>query len=108
MGLSFIRFRSVELKLIDEAVIDCRLRGLYMLLCTQKYVKFQKVVNDTIRNFQNAEEITVDPKLMDRFLNIMYMSLIDMAMGRQDKVHDMIRNLHYEIRKPWLGEPFPN
>jgi hypothetical protein len=90
-------YKSYQLKMIDEAIIDCRLRGLYKLLARQKYAKFQHVVNDTIWNFQNAEEIAVDPKLMSQFINIMYICLVDLAMGRTNMVHDKIRDMHYAL-----------
>lgn len=47
--------------------------------------------------FQNAQEIDCDPEIMKSTIDTMYISLVDLAMKRYDRIHDNIRNLHYKI-----------
>ena len=86
---------SSKITLVDEAVIECRIRGIHKLLCNQKYNKMKKVINESIRTFQNAEEITCDRSLLSKIINILYICLIDIAMNRHERIHNHICKVVY-------------
>jgi hypothetical protein len=97
MESAFTSVPPLRLMLVSDAIIDCRVRGLYNLLRKGKYYHTRLLLNDTIRELQTADEYECDPAFLQHVVDEMYRALVDMSFRKYMSVHNRLRDLHYEI-----------
>jgi hypothetical protein len=87
---------------VSDAVIDCRLRGIYHALNDKDYFKSCALINDCIRLLDTTYEIDMDKKLVLHIYKTLYNALVELGLNRPMAAHDHIRNLHYTINMPYM------
>lgn len=88
---------------MDDAIIDCRLRGIYRRLSRGESVRAAKLIKDTLNNMR-MRPFDVDKFMYNAIYDTFYMALIDIAMKRFDSAHNRIRDLHYMINKRYISK----
>ena len=83
--------------LVNYAILDCRLTGLYKLMCRGNYTKVVAVLNDTLRSIRGAVSCQCTSKFMDFIITQLYHMLVDMAFRRYSAVHERLRDVHFII-----------
>lgn len=81
---------------VSDAIIDCRLRGIYTWLIRGQYNIARVLIIDTISEFQLAE-IDVPLTFMSHVIDVLFHAYVDMNLKKYDAVHTWIRDLHYII-----------
>ena len=80
------------------SVIDCRLRGIYDMLKSDKYWKTRLLMLESLRFLKYApHEIDCGEELLTHIANVLNQSLKDLKRRRYLKVHDAVRDLHFKI-----------
>lgn len=82
-------FKS-NLKLCDEMVMTCRLRGMFNLLARGDYVKLKDVVNENLMLLRVYGYMDMGAEKTNKFIDIMFMILVDLAFKRYNAVNDEI------------------
>lgn len=94
---------------VDDAVIVCRLRGIYNVLNKNVYHPHARtyqnnkacaLINETIRTFQSVE--CEDKKVVSELITVLYLTLVDIAMKRKHAAHDRVRNMFYKIESRYM------
>jgi hypothetical protein len=88
---------KVTLAYVDDAIIDCRLRGMYNALHKGRYDKVCESAWDTLLVLQNAQEVDMELGLTKRVMEDLCCLCVDLAMRNYDDAHERIRSLHYDI-----------
>lgn len=86
-----------QLAYINEAIINCRLIGIYKLLKDCKYDKVKLVIGDSIKMMQNAKEKDMDKRIFNKLINEFYHMTVEIALKKYNTVHDRVRDMHYYI-----------
>jgi hypothetical protein len=89
-----------HITLMTEAVLDCRMRGIYNLLLTGKYQKAKQVIYETIKLFGEVEETEVDELLKKYASKHLHKALTMMCRKKYIQAHAHIRDIHYAIEAP--------
>lgn len=92
---------SPILAYMNDAIIDCRLRGIYKRLYRGDNVRAAKLIKDTLQNMR-VRPFDVDKYMYNAVYDTFYLCLIDIAMKRFDSAHNRIRDLHYTINKQYM------
>lgn len=92
----------VHLTYVSDAVICCRLRGIYSAIKAEKYAKAVNLINDTLFVTENAEENDLDHEVHNKVITLFYKTLIELAMKRYSSAHNNIRELYYIISSKYF------
>ena len=84
---------------VHDAVLDCRMRGIYSLLAKQQYKTAAHVINDTINLVRGPTPHLASPVATSVF-NHLCKALLDIAFKRYHNAHDEIRKVHYMLDQP--------
>ena len=90
---------ATTINYFHEAVLDCRVRGIYGLLLTQRYKEATSVINDTMRSLRGPTPHLPTPVALMAFTHLSK-CLIDIAFKRYNNAHDEIRQVHYKLDQP--------
>jgi hypothetical protein len=88
--------------LVIDGIIDNKIRYIYNLLRTRKYRKANLIINNVFKEFKYDNQYDIDQDFLERFLNILSKSIIDMNNRQYNVVHNQIRDLHFEIYNKYL------
>jgi hypothetical protein len=92
------QFKNItQLAYINDLIVDCRLKGLYMLLKDKKYEKASAVIGDSINMMLKATEIDMDKRIHKKIIAEFYHMYVEIALKKYNAVHDRIRDMHYYI-----------
>jgi hypothetical protein len=81
---------------MNEAVVDCRLRGIYRQLKRNAYNKAMNNVISIISDFRKAD-IDMDKNLAEHVMTELLRIRIAMAFKRYQDAHNRVRDLHYKL-----------
>jgi hypothetical protein len=93
---------QVTLAYVDEAIIDCRLRGMYNALHKGCYDKVCESARDTLLVLQNAQEVDMEIGLTKRVIDDLNCLCVDVEVKNYHDAHDRIRSLHYDITNMYI------
>ena len=94
-------YDNIKINFLDEAVIDCRLRGLNNALIRGDYERVRFNIVDTIKHLNQANiemNKILYNKIVDEFLHMQ----VESALHKYDNLHNRIRNLHYIIVNSYM------
>ena len=94
--------KMAMITLVNDGVIDCCLTGIYRRMLKCDYLRAKNMVNDTIKCMQQAVEVETDMMTVNKTIDALYLTLIDLAFYRYDAAHDRIRNLHFTIERKYM------
>lgn len=84
---------SVSIALMNEAILDCRMGGLLSLIEKKNYTKAAKVMNETIRLFDNAVENSFSREFDRYVVHNLYHCLIELSFRKYDVVIGRLSNI---------------
>lgn len=93
---------KVRLAYVDEAVVDCRVRGMYKQVMRGQYDKVVANAKDTLLVLRTAKELDMDVKLYGKLVDNLYKVRLDFVAGDYQKMHNRIRDMHYAILANYL------
>ena len=77
------------------SVIDCRLRGIYDMLKSDKYWKTRLLMLESLRFLKYApHEIDCGEEFLTHLANVLNQ---DLKRRRYLNVHDVVRDLHFKM-----------
>ncbi len=88
--------RDIKINVIDETIIDCRLRGLNKSLQRGDYDRVKFNIIDTI-NHLNQCSVEMDKKLYNKIVDEFLHMRVESALRKYEILHNRIRDLHYTI-----------
>lgn len=91
-----------SLMYVSDAIVSCRLRGIYQAIRHQKYQKAAHLTNHTLNALDSAEEIDLDSETKKRVTDVFLQTLVELAMKRYNNAHNQIRDLYYSIESKYF------
>ncbi len=83
---------------VSEAVISCRLRGIYGSLCKENYKKTCDLINEILWVVRDSSSTCdMDLSTLNMVVSCFYLTLVEIAMKRYTNAHNNIRELYYKI-----------
>jgi hypothetical protein len=86
---------------MDNGLLSCRARGMYMNLLRNDIDKVRFLANDTLHAIRTSTLYDVDT--MITAVDFLYKILINIAFKRLDTVSANIRDLHYLVEQQYIG-----
>jgi hypothetical protein len=88
---------------LSNFFVDRRLETIYKAMNSDNIQKAISVINDTLRAMNGAKWVDADPdwdiKTHNYILEKLYISLVDIAMGRNTAAQTKLRDCHYYLLK---------
>lgn len=86
----------MKLAVIDEIIVDCRLRGIYRMMKNGNHKKAMFMVLDTIVDLREAS-VEMEIHMYDHVLAEFLCILMALGFKKYDVVHNLVRDLHFHI-----------